>query len=132
MGQSGLSGRRAGSDRAVRKRSGSSGPSASDVQQPAVIDRGKQMGRTRHAASVVILLVGTYVLVLPFALSLFSRTRDADTLDHYYRPLMSAQGIDHFRSNLHIVDAGGAELNAVVLPQLKQTLGMNDSQFDTS
>src|SRR3954468_9207180 len=131
MGQSGLSGRRAGSGRAVRKRSGSSGPSASDVKQAAVVDRGEQMGRTRHAASIAILLVGVYVLVLPFALSLFSRTRDADTLDQYYRPLLSAPGIDHFRPSLPIVDPGGAELNTVVLPQLKQTLGMNDSQFDT-
>ena len=89
------------------------------------------MGRTRRVASVAILAAGTYVLVLPFALSLFSRTSDANKLDHYYRPLMSDRGIDHFRSNLHTVDDGGKELFGVVLPQLKQTLGMNDSQFDT-
>lgn len=89
------------------------------------------MARTRRVASIAILAAGMYVLVLPFALSLFSRTSDADKLDNYYRPLMSAQGIDHFRSNLHTVDSGGQELFGVVLPQLKQTLAMNDSQFDT-
>lgn len=83
----------------------------------------------RRVASALVLLVGVYFIVLPFALSLFSRTRDAEDLNAYYRPLMSDQGIQQFGTNLRIVDEGGDELFSVVIPQLERTLDMSDAQF---
>jgi hypothetical protein len=88
------------------------------------------MTRSRSALSAITVIVAVYVVALPFALSLFSRTRDAEKLDNFYRPLMSEQGIDHFRSNLAIVNDGGTELYAVTLPKLQHDLGMNETQFN--
>jgi hypothetical protein len=88
------------------------------------------MTSARRIASVLTLFAGAYILVLPFALSLFSRTRDAEKLNAFYRPLMSQEGINHFGSNLKIVDDGGAELYSVVIPKLEHDLTMNDTQFN--
>ena len=59
---------------------------------------------------MLTLLVGAFFIVLPFAMSLFTRTSDAQKLNDYYRPLMSDQGIRHFGTNLQIVDGAAAEL----------------------
>ena len=76
------------------------------------------------------MIVAVYVIVLPVALSLFTRTSDAEKLNDYYRPLMSEQGISHFRANLGIVNDGGTELYAVTLPKLQHDLGMSETQFN--
>jgi hypothetical protein len=78
---------------------------------------------------MLTLLVGAYFVVLPFALSLFTRTSDAQKLNNYYRPLMSDQGIKQFGTNLKIVDDAAAELPAVVLPNLAHDLGMSQTQL---
>jgi len=89
------------------------------------------VNRTRRVVAAATLLVSAYLLALPFALSLFSRTHDAEKLRGYYRPLMSAKGNAHFRSNLRIVDVGGNELSTVTLPRLERDLGMTEAQFNT-
>jgi hypothetical protein len=81
-------------------------------------------------ASILTVLVGVYFLVLPFALSLFTRTSDAQELNDYYRSLMSDQGIRQFGTNLQIVDDAAGELPAVVLPELAHDLGMSPTQLD--
>src|SRR5450755_2927209 len=92
--------------------------------------RGGGVSTARRMASILTVLVGVYFLVLPFALSLFTRTSDAQELNDYYRSLMSDQGIRQFGTNLQIVDDAAGELPAVVLPELAHDLGMSPTQLD--
>src|SRR5581483_10787779 len=88
------------------------------------------MTRTRKIVSAVTLIAAVYIIVTPFALSLFSRTRDAQHLKDYYRPAMSTRGVDGFRANLKLVNAGGAELYNAFLPQIQHDLGLDQAQFN--
>ena len=88
------------------------------------------MARAHRVSSTVTLIAALYVIALPFALSLFTRTSDAEKLNDYYRPLMSEAGINRFRTNLGIVNDGGTELYDVTLPRLQRDLGMNETQFN--
>jgi hypothetical protein len=85
--------------------------------------------RARRIVGTIALAVGLYLIVLPFALSLFSRGRDAQHLADRYRGVMSAQGIRTFRTNLRVVNAAGKDLFGSFLPELQQTLGLDDAQF---
>ncbi|HEY5172783.1 MAG TPA: hypothetical protein VIK54_13730 [Acidimicrobiia bacterium] len=87
------------------------------------------MSMARRTASILTLLAGAYLIVLPFAMSLFTRTSDAQKLNDYYRSLMSDQGINQFGTNLQIVDDAAGELPAVVLPKLAHDLGMSQTQL---
>jgi len=88
------------------------------------------MGRARRIVFLITLAAGLYVVAVPFALSLFSRTSDAETLSDYYRPLISDDGIRYQRTNLGIVNAAGDELYTVTLPRLQAELGMDEAQFN--
>ena len=88
------------------------------------------MSRTQRVIAGVTLLVGVYLIVIPFALSLFSRTRDAERLSDYYRPLMSKQGIAGFRQSLEILNAGGTELYDSFLPTVRAQLGMSEDELN--
>src|SRR6185295_9389990 len=79
---------------------------------------------------VITLGVGIYLMVVPFALSLFSRTADAEKLSDYYRPLMSEAGLRVQRTNLGLVNAAGTEFYGVALPELRTQLSMDEAQFD--
>jgi hypothetical protein len=87
------------------------------------------MGRSRRVVGVLTLVVATYLIVIPFALGLFSRTRDAQHLADRYRSVMSDQGVHQFRSNLALVNAGGKELFTQFLPELQTQLGLSDAEF---
>jgi len=87
------------------------------------------MGRNRRIVGVLTLVVATYLIVIPFALGLFSRTRDAQHLADRYRPVMNDQGVHQFRSNLALVNAGGKELFTKFLPELQTQLGLSDAEF---
>lgn len=87
------------------------------------------MSRTRRIVGAITLAVGIYLVVVPFALSLFSRTRDAQHLADRYRPVLSAQGVGQFRANLKLVNAGGTELFNKFLPDLEAKLGLNDAEL---
>ena len=88
------------------------------------------MTRTRRTAAACV-ISGLYLIMLPFALSLFSRTSDAEKLNDFYRPLMSDAGIRQFGTNLKIVNDAAAELPAVVLPTLERELGLDESRLNT-
>jgi hypothetical protein len=87
--------------------------------------------RKRRLVGVITLTAAAYLIVIPFALSLFSRTRDAQHLADRYRPIMSEQGLANFRGNLALVNAGGTELFNKFLPELQSKLGLSDTQFKT-
>jgi hypothetical protein len=87
------------------------------------------MNRNRRIVGVITLTVAAYLIVIPFALSLFSRTRDAQHLADRYRPVMSEQGVKQFRTNLALVNAGGQELFSKFLPDLQAKLGLSDAVF---
>jgi hypothetical protein len=87
------------------------------------------VSRNRRLVGAITLAVAAYFIVIPFALSLFSRTRDAQHLSDRYRNIMSEQGLTGFRANLEIVNAGGKELFGSFLPQLQTQLGLNDAEF---
>jgi hypothetical protein len=88
------------------------------------------MSRARRIVFVITLAVGIYLAVVPFALSLFSRTADAEKLSDYYRPLMSEQGLAIQRTNLALVNKAGVEFFTVTLPELREQLQMDQTQFD--
>ena len=76
------------------------------------------------------LVAAVYLVITPFALSLFSRTTDAEQLSDYYRPLFSDHGVAQFRLGLKIVGAGGDELYGKLLPQLQHDLGMSETELN--
>jgi hypothetical protein len=88
------------------------------------------MSRTRRLVFVTTLVAAVYLVITPFALSLFSRTNDAEQLSDYYRPLFSAHGVAQFRLGLKIVGAGGNELYEKFLPQVQHDLGMSEPEFN--
>ncbi len=88
------------------------------------------MSRSRRVMGTITLIVAAYLIVIPFGLSLFSRTRDAQYLADRYRPVMSAQGLGPFRANLALVNAGGAELFNKFLPELQAKLKLSDADFN--
>lgn len=88
------------------------------------------MSRSRRVMGTITLIVAAYLIVIPFALSLFSRTRDAEHLADRYRPVMSAQGLGQFRANLALVNAGGTELFNRFLPELQAKLKLSDADFN--
>jgi hypothetical protein len=87
------------------------------------------MSRARKIVFVITLIGAAYLIATPFALSLFSRTRDAQHLSDYYRPYMSDTDIHNIKHNLATVNAGGTELFTVMLPTLKRDLGLSDAEF---
>jgi hypothetical protein len=88
------------------------------------------MSRTRRIVGAITLAAGIYLIVIPFGLSLFSRTRDAQHLADRYKPVMSAHGLNNFRANLKLVNAGGNELFMKFLPELQAKLGLSESEFN--
>src|ERR1700694_3560087 len=88
------------------------------------------MSRSRRLVFAITLVVATYLIVSPFALSLFSRTRDAQKLSDYYRPLMSDHGINQFRVGVEIVNAAGDELYHKFLPEVQAALGLSEAEFN--
>jgi len=102
---------------------------STNVSRQARETRGT-MSQARRIVSWITLVAAAYLIVVPFALSLFSRTADAEKLSDYYRPVMSERGLDNFRHNLAIVNTGGTELYGKFLPTLQQQLGLEEAQFD--
>src|SRR5947208_3452899 len=88
------------------------------------------MSRSRRVIGTITLIVAAYLIVIPFALSLFSRSRDAQHLADRYRSVMSEQGVNNFRANLRLVNAGGTELFTRFLPDLRAELGLNEAGFN--
>jgi hypothetical protein len=88
------------------------------------------MSRNRRVVGAITLTVAAYLIVIPFALSLFSRTRDAQHLADRYRPIMSEQGLNNFRANLALVNAGGTELFNKFLPSLQDKLGLSEVELN--
>jgi hypothetical protein len=84
--------------------------------------------RSRHAA-VALVVLGVYLVVTPFALSLFSRTRDAETLAHRYRDFATEDGLAQFSEHTEIVVDGGEQLLAEGLPSFARNLGMSNAEF---
>lgn len=88
------------------------------------------MSSTRRVVSWITLVVAVYVIATPFALSLFSRTRDAQTLSEFYRPYMTDEGIAQLRSDLAVVNDAGAEVYDTLLPELRRRLGLTKAELD--
>ena len=74
----------------------------------------------RHAASVVLVVLGAYLLALPFALSLFTRTDDAEKLADRYRSFGTEEGLAQFSEHTDIVVRGGEQLLDDALPRLRR------------
>jgi hypothetical protein len=87
------------------------------------------MARWRKGTAIVTIGVGLYLASLPFALSLFSRTRDAELIRDQLQTLTSDAGLDQFQANLDTLTGGGSELFATVIPRLEQDLHLTDAEF---
>jgi hypothetical protein len=78
---------------------------------------------------VSLVLLGAYLIVTPFALSLFSRTRDAEHLADRYRSFASERGLLQFSTNTTEVVDGGQELLGEGFPSFAHDLGMSNAEF---
>ena len=88
------------------------------------------MRTRRRAADVTLVVVGAYLLVLPFALSLFTRTSDAETLADRYRSFATEEGLAQFSEHTDIVVRGGQQLLDEGFPAFAAELGMSEAEFD--
>ena len=70
----------------------------------------------RRVVAVALVAVGAYLLVLPFALSLFTRTAHAEKLADRYRAFATDEGLAQFAEHTDIVVRGGRQLLDEVLP----------------
>ena len=87
------------------------------------------MARWRKGTAIVTIGVGLYIATLPFALSLFSRTRDAELISDRLQTLTNGAGLDQFEANLETLTGGGSELFATVIPRLEHDLHLTDAEF---
>jgi len=85
----------------------------------------------RRIVAGTAVLAGLTLVVFTFGWQLFGRSADAEEISDRYRTLMSPQGLHDLRTGFEMVKAGGTELSTATLPELQQTLGMDDAQFAT-
>ena len=85
--------------------------------------------RGHRVAAITLIVLGVYLVALPFALSLFSRTRDAEALSDRYRGFATEAGLAQFSANTEQVVDGGEQLLDEGLPGLADDLGMSDAEF---
>ena len=91
---------------------------------------GSPDGPARHrVAAITLIVLGVYLVALPFALSLFSRARDAEALSDRYRDFATEAGLAEFSANTEQVVDGGEQLLDEGLPGLADDLGMSDAEF---
>ena len=72
----------------------------------------------RRVAAVLAVLVGIMLISFTFAEHLFSRSSDAQTIAHHYKPLMSSAGLADLSSGFDAVKAAGGQLDTAAEPRL--------------
>ena len=85
--------------------------------------------RRHRVAAITLIVLGVYLVAMPFALSLFSRTRDAEALSDRYRDFATEAGLAEFSANTEQVVDGGEQLLDEGLPGFAEDLGMSDAEF---
>lgn len=85
----------------------------------------------RKVAAVVGIVAGIFLLIIPFSLSLFSRTSHAEQLTNRFRPVFTAQGVATLRQDFNTFSAAGAQLTNATLPGLAKALDVTPSQLNT-
>jgi hypothetical protein len=88
------------------------------------------MTGSRRSAVLAVIVLGAYLVVVPFALSLFHRTVDAEKLADQYRSFATEEGLGQFSEHTDVVVRGGQQLLDDGLPGFADDLGMTDAEFD--
>ena len=83
----------------------------------------------RRLVAVLAIATGIALFVVPFATSLFERTRGAEATFDAMRGLVSKPGIALARRNFGIVKAGGEQFLNRAVPGLERRLGLSDAEF---
>ena len=84
----------------------------------------------RTGIAIALLAVGAYLVVVPFALSLFGRTADAEKLADRYRTFATEEGLAQFSEHTNIVVRGGRQLLDEALLAFASDVGMSEAEFD--
>jgi len=85
--------------------------------------------RRHRVAAITLIVLGVYLVAVPFALSLFSRTRDAEALSDRYRDFATEAGLAEFSANTKQVVDGGEQLLDEGLDGFAEDLDMSDAEF---
>jgi hypothetical protein len=83
----------------------------------------------RRFAAVLAVVVGITLITFTFALHLFTRASDAQTIADHYAPLMSSAGLADLGRGFDAVQAAGSQLGTAAEPQLRDALEMNKHEF---
>ena len=83
----------------------------------------------RRIVAGTAVLAGLSLVVFTFGWQLFGRSSDAEEISDHYRSLMSPQGLRDLRTGFEEVKAGGTELAGSALPELQQSMGLDDAAF---
>src|SRR4051812_49208658 len=86
----------------------------------------------RRIAAIVTIVVGVGLVTMPFALSLFSRTRAADQMTDSVRPAMNKEFIAKVNAGFSEVMGGIDELKTKVYPAVAQRLGQTPAQYEAA
>ncbi len=100
-------------------------------RQPAAARAPTVSAPRRHRVlGVALVIVGVHLVVLPFALSLFSRAPDAEAVADRYRDFATEEGLATFSDNTQVVVRGGRQLLDEALPRFAADLGTTESELD--
>jgi len=83
----------------------------------------------RRITAVIVIAIGLGLIVVPFALSLFSRTRSAEQVTDRFRHMMSAEGLVELRTDFETVRGTGEELIQDLIPRLAVEFGMSEVEL---
>ncbi|HEV2813057.1 MAG TPA: hypothetical protein VGW10_07390, partial [Solirubrobacteraceae bacterium] len=80
----------------------------------------------RRVVAVASIACGLALIAVPFATSLFERTRGAERTFDAMRETVSEPGIAQARRNFGVVSAAGAEVRSELVPGLARRLGIGE------
>lgn len=84
----------------------------------------------RRAAAIPTIAFGIWLLVFPFAFSIFDRTQSAERVTDRFRPVLSEQGVTALKGNYGTIRGLGVQFIGETRPDLAKKLGMTQPQFD--
>jgi hypothetical protein len=82
-----------------------------------------------RTATIVSLIIGASMVVVPFAFNLPSKTGGADNVTGAFRSTFAEKSIAQAQTDIKVVDATAEELQTKLLPGLARTLKLSNTRF---
>ncbi len=83
----------------------------------------------RRIAAGLVLLVGAFWLVSPFALGYSGKTAAVDDMTGDFRPVFSDAGLEQTNADIGTVNAFAAQFHDEAVPSLARQLGISPDEF---